>query len=576
MSHYPSPFKTPRRSPLVRLVLWPVQFARWSFQFAFIWLRSRKWTTIWAGLPSVVVLLTTVAVLDYARRSSRADLTQRYQAAAERAFEDEEFEMARDMYQKLLELGGDEKAATYGLALALYELDEQGRALGMLSRLAPTDRFGYAPAHMWFVDRRLEQDEPLQEQDAIMVRQHLRHVVRNSTQDDERALVLLAQLEAFLGEPDNAIDALEQVVERYPNLRQALAALYRSQGRVDAANRQLDDMAVFYEKRIDANPTDLGSRIMAARARTMLEEYPKAEKLLQSGFKLANDEQKQAMQIALAQFYLAWHDQTEKENITRRLDLIERALILVPNLPAALNRLSQLMQLDDEVEQRGLKLLEQKLAEGHATAGVHMVIGTQALLKGNLEKAKLHFQQAIALNPKMPAVLNNLAWTLANSEDAGPEDLEEALLLADQAVELLPNVANIRETRGQIYTKLERWEEAITDLEIALRTMRNNPDIHHSLEKCYRALGDDELADEHKRKADEAEAMLAEMQKARNQQTQSPRTGPFGPTPALDASPGNLTAPNGDTPPQPDESEGSDTPPTNDNSSLAPEKTEGN
>ena len=43
-------------------------------------------------------------------------------------------------------------------------------------------------------------------------------------------------------------------------------------------------------------------------------------------------------------------------------------------------------------------------------------------------------------------------------------------------------------SRGQILVKMERWNEALVELQRALPQMRNNPDTHRALEKVYEAV----------------------------------------------------------------------------------------
>ena len=65
-----------------------------------------------------------------------------------------------------------------------------------------------------------------------------------------------------------------------------------------------------------------------------------------------------------------------------------------------------------------------------------------------------------------PLVANNLAWVLAFSP---PVDLPRALELANAAVNKVPNEPRFRGTRGQILARMEKWKEALPDLEEALK-----------------------------------------------------------------------------------------------------------
>ncbi len=98
-----------------------------------------------------------------------------------------------------------------------------------------------------------------------------------------------------------------------------------------------------------------------------------------------------------------------------------------------------------------------------------------------------------------PAVANNLAWILAHAD---PPDLARALELGNQAVALRPNDARFRDTRGRILVKMKRWNEALTDLELVLRSEPEQTDLHQLLAEVYDRLGSNEMATEHRRLGD--------------------------------------------------------------------------
>ena len=87
------------------------------------------------------------------------------------------------------------------------------------------------------------------------------------------------------------------------------------------------------------------------------------------------------------------------------------------------------------------------------------------------------------------------AWSLAYSD---PPQLEQALQLANRALERTPERAEFRETRGQILAKLERWEEAIADLEKALARMQDRDELRETLAQAYEAIGRVEIAAGHR------------------------------------------------------------------------------
>ena len=118
---------------------------------------------------------------------------------------------------------------------------------------------------------------------------------------------------------------------------------------------------------------------------------------------------------------------------------------------------------------------------------------------GDLAKAELHLEQALRLNPNTPEVLNNLAWVLANSK---PPQLDRALVLVNAAVNALPDHPELRETRGQILARLQRWQDALPDLETALHDLGSRGNIHGSLATIYEHLGDEDMSAKHRKLAE--------------------------------------------------------------------------
>ncbi len=86
-------------------------------------------------------------------------------------------------------------------------------------------------------------------------------------------------------------------------------------------------------------------------------------------------------------------------------------------------------------------------------------------------------------------------------DQAFPERREEGLKHAEAATVLDPNNAEYRETRGTLLFHLERWDEAIEQLEIALNGLSNPQPVHGSLATAYERLGKTRLADLHRRES---------------------------------------------------------------------------
>ena len=114
----------------------------------------------------------------------------------------------------------------------------------------------------------------------------------------------------------------------------------------------------------------------------------------------------------------------------------------------------------------------------------------------------LHLEQAYRLDSRLPALLNHLAWALTQGETP---DLERALRLADEAVKLAADQPQMRAVRGRILARLQRWQDALTDLEAVLADSEEPDGLHAVLAEVYTALGDTEMAERHQRLAPRGE-----------------------------------------------------------------------
>ncbi len=453
------------------------------------------WVKIAACLPALV---TATGALTFAiATSSKSDqeITERYLQEANLRRDAKDDAAASVYFERLVQLSPATPEFRYGLALSLAAVGQSGRAGAILSSLMPPEGPGYAPAHLWQA-RRLLQGKDRSPQDLKAAERHLLRALE-SRPDHSETNDLMGRLYFATGRPEKAEPYLSKAAKDQPELLFLLSKVGSALGRRDEARRRAESALKIFRTRTESTPDDPTPRIYWAGAAILLEDFQGAEKILQQGLTRADDPR---YHQALAGVYAARADALAKDpnaSLADRLALLDLGLRHEPNNSGLITRLMTIIQTDGEAAERGRSSLRSLLSAGKGTEIVHFALGIDAWKQGKTDKARLHWEQAIQLAPHMAVSANNLSWLLANAQ---PPDLPRALNLIDQVLQKHPDQPNFRSTRGHILVKLQRWKEALPDLEAALKGNPDEVDLHRALAETYDHLGDKEMAAEHRRK----------------------------------------------------------------------------
>jgi Putative Zn-dependent protease, contains TPR repeats len=170
-----------------------------------------------------------------------------------------------------------------------------------------------------------------------------------------------------------------------------------------------------------------------------------------------------------------------------------------------------------------MKLSEQALAMLNEldpdSVWVYQISGEIMESMKNYEGALVQYKKAVALAPKQPGIhylLGNAYWSLASWDNAAREfqaeiandpsnctaqwkigntmleqraDPATALSNIDKALALCPSLAQARADRGRALLRMDRNEEAVTDLRAAEKISPEEPSIHFLLGQALRSLG---------------------------------------------------------------------------------------
>lgn len=459
------------------------------------WIMSRNYRALFESVPAIAAATAMIVMMVLVFRLSAEENIEAYKNALMEGPTAQSPAAAILILERLSLLDPDQPEYRYHWALALRLQGHPERAASLLSSIAPLDRAGYVPAHLVLAQRLLDnQPKP----DSLRIAEiHLRRALERQP-DSEDALSMLGQLYFAQGKYKDAERYLLQVVIARPELSLCLAQLYSALGNKPSMEVNARRAQKYFRERVDASVDDHSARMNWARMTLLLGDGPNAIAILQDGLRLSGDP---TYRRALGQAYVAWADALVKmgnANVGQCLALLEQGIRHDYTNPALIDRLLVLCRAKEPEAGKVRGTLRQLLAEGVAVSTVNLILGADARERGRLEEARQHFERAFALAPEMPIVINNLAWSLAFSENP---DLQRSLGLIESALQRWPNQLNFRETRGQILIKLGRWKEALSDLEAALPALPQNQALHQALAETYRNLNMPEMAETHAGKA---------------------------------------------------------------------------
>lgn len=459
------------------------------------WWEGRQAPYLIQGLPAMCCLISVIVIGVRALTNSQEDLIAWYKQLGYQSVQAKDFDTARICCDRLLLLD-DRPQYRYWLAICAEAQGQHERSAAIMAKLAPADHLGYPPAHyqlalaMLAQPTRAPKNWPVIEDHLLKAAQGPENLVD--------AHILLGQLCAQTDRLAQAEQHFEAVVNTRPDVGLMLAAIAKKLDKKETLKNWATRSEKLFRERVEADPKDHLARLNWGESLALLERFPEAASVLQQGLTYSDADEYRAR---LGEVYYAWAQslpaKTEAD-LGKRLTLLEAGLKINPASMNLLQAVTNAARVEGPQADQARELLESLLAQGKAPSTIHVFLGIDACQHGKMARARQHWEQAIKLNATIPAVMNNLAWSLAHTE---PTDLPRALELIDQVIKRAPNDPNFRETRGQIYAKMGKWNEALADLEAVLAVLPKQDAVHETLAEVYEHLGNPQMAAQHKKLA---------------------------------------------------------------------------
>jgi tetratricopeptide (TPR) repeat protein len=198
---------------------------------------------------------------------------------------------------------------------------------------------------------------------------------------------------------------------------------------------------------------------------------------------LAADPQRPEVMVLAARVYGAGEDWPGAEG------LLKRAIALDPGNMSAYGMLGQVYfaqrKLDEAVAELD-GIVRRNPNDVAAATMAAMLVESQR----KLPDAKKRYIDIVARDPRAAIASNNLAWLYAEER----ANLDEALRLAQTAVSVRPDDANMHDTLGWVYYRRDLPDLAIGPFEQSIAKDPANPTFHYHLALALTESGETERA----------------------------------------------------------------------------------
>ena len=511
----------------------PLTYLKWIGDFIYAWGMSLPWGSVPKTIPALILVLVlgVVTVIASSDGSSnwRSNLLKKQLMTA---LDADDFETAELLLTRQVRERPDDGDLLYRLAMIKNEEGKTDEASVIMENLVATKR--NKEAARWLLANRYNNRK--WEELTSDEREEFGSLAKLMFEEypgDTGVKSLYADYLLSSKKPAEAMPILEELAEANPLRGLQAAALARRDRNYEKATEIAESSLNALIALSKEEPANLRLSMAVARNQIFLAElgdedqYKSAINTLNRAIRLAKtpEEQNAARQaFGDAMVMLVRNiEQTSEGSTTDRVKIMEHlqvAMQYAPKNPRVLTLISNqvLATLDDDDEQ--IAALRKSLVSGSSPGVAHFIRGTAALMRNDADVASRELRLAREHMPLSSAVMNNLAVVLSQKEGI---NLEQPMKLVEEAIKVSKPQAppHFYETRGQILMRMERYEDAIPDLERALAVPQLGKKAHLDLVTCYEQLNDSEMADLHRQAAAEFDQNQA-IEKAKEQGTPEP------------------------------------------------------
>jgi tetratricopeptide (TPR) repeat protein len=255
-------------------------------------------------------------------------------------------------------------------------------------------------------------------------------------------------------------------------------ASYVNLAAVSLLEKKVDEAAGFYDQALALNRTDFDA------LNGLIENvYVPKGRLDQAHQRV--DEALNVQQESAPLHFLKANIYAHQNNAQGAESELRRALAIDANyLPAY----SSLGALFAKMKQPDRAIAEyQQVLQRNENAATYTLIGMLEESRSNFDEAARNYRKSLEIDSNSTIAANNLAWLFASH---GKGNLDEAVALAQSAVQRFPNAPGFSDTLGWVYQKKGLYGAAAEQFQKALSHDSGNPTYRFHLGMAYAGKGD--------------------------------------------------------------------------------------
>jgi tetratricopeptide (TPR) repeat protein len=444
------------------------------------WLRHGEGYSLIRGLPALLACCAVLwaLLMPYFARYSR---TLHYAAKLSSAIRMGELEEAELCAERLVRDTKGTPFYLFAYASILYERGEHARALAIMNSMAPADAPGYGLSQLWMVRRMM-----VQKQSSADAAKELERRLLWATRDDESAQgaqALLVRYYSSMGKPD-AAEAFLHSGGSDAGSQLNVAMSYALKGDSEKAKSYAASARESLAAATKSQPDNAQIRLAWAQAAALEGDFNSAIEILEEGYRVTHA---QAYRTTLSRLFFAWSCNLMhiRARLADRIVLLARSIDYDDSNPLLMRTLVDLAPITQPDAKAVREDLDKRIEAGNSPVVLQVYLAVDNFLSKDVAEANHRFELLRKNLPQSSIFLNNVAWTLVNTN---PNNPALALDLIDKAIAQSPKEERFLGTRGEILFKLNRDQEALADLRKAEKVYPNNQEVKDAIERVLSRL----------------------------------------------------------------------------------------